>query len=164
MTVALSTSASRVLTCTAPRCQEFPLRVIYQSRQDRWVSSVRLPRITVLGGGQSLTAHLPAGNTVSIHETSPTGHVRPMAGGSSRLLAGPSCSVISPKGEILVSLKSHKTEAMLYPGGSLFCEPNHLCVLNCTVKQYKLSHSITSISSVSTLTNLNHLVIEHHVA
>jgi hypothetical protein len=80
MTLTLSPTP---LTCTDVfwhQCQELLDLVNYQSRQELWVSSVRLPRITVLGGGVLSTARLFAGNTVSIHETNPFGCADALSG------------------------------------------------------------------------------------
>lgn len=55
---------SRVLTCIAPQCQESPFRVIYQSHS-------LIAKNSLFGGRCAPHRLFSAGNTVSIHETSP---------------------------------------------------------------------------------------------
>ena len=139
---------SRVLTCIAPMCQELPHLVIYQSRQSYCQES---PLREAVRFCPPLTQpyYRPVTRDAPLRPRYRA--VRPMAGGPSRPLAGPSRIQISPKRAKTLSLKSQLFGAMLYPSGSKKLRPI-IFVYSSALSNSANSLTPTSISSVPTLT------------
>jgi hypothetical protein len=146
-------------------CQELLLRVIYQSRQSHAKNSL-------FGRRCALHRHFSAGNTVSIHETSPFGCANALSGQwpgvPPAYSRAPPGIQISPKEAKSLSLKSQLFGAMLYPSGSKKSRPI-IFVSAYADAYYQLYCQTVQTPSLSlpyrqlSLSHLNYQVIKHHL-
>jgi hypothetical protein len=142
-----------LLTCIAPQCQEFPLPVIYQSRQSYAKNS--------LFGRRSDSARpLLIRNTVPIHGTSPFGCAKALSGQwpgvPPAYSRGPPGIQISPRRAKPLSLKSQLFGAMLYPSGPKKLNP--IIFLSAYADAYPPAVYYNTLLSLTSYTSNFHIV------